>query len=147
MVAPAAAAGQYQLRVTLQQGQGQSQGRGSTRPPAATTLRLDTQPAAAPMMGPSAQFNAIIHVPGYTRPPRGRSGQAAAWWPSPGDSVIVQFVPVQQGAQIQLRGALTRTDQRTDLSGEVWYLSLETGSTFQLGTFTATRTPPPRRGR
>jgi hypothetical protein len=136
MVSPRAVAGTYQLRAMLQRGRPQ---RGQ---PAATLLRLDPQPTAAPLMGApaGAQFAAVINVPGYTRAPRGRAGQAAAWWPIPGDSVIVQFEGAQRGAQVQLRGAVGRDG----ITGEVWYLSLETGSTFQLGTFTARR--PPARG-
>jgi hypothetical protein len=95
-------------------------------------FQLSGQPAAAMMMGgPGAQFGAVVALPGYTRAPRGRSGQVAAWWPIGGDSIVVQFAT--NDAQVQLRGAL----QGGRVQGEVWFLSLESGSTFQMGTFTA----------
>jgi hypothetical protein len=81
------------------------------------------------------QYGARIAMPGYSaRAPRGQTGQAANWWPVLGDSVVVQF---SQGtrSQIQLRGRL----QGNAIRGEIWFLSLESGSTFQLGTFSATK--------
>jgi len=134
VLAPSTAAGIYQLRSQIQ-GQGQPRNPRSSR--AQSSLRLDAQPTAAPMMGAPAgsQFNATIALPGYTHAPRGRSAQAAAWWPIPGDSVIVQFDTARDGVLIQLRGALSGSA----IQGEIWYVSLSSGATFQLGTFTATR--------
>jgi hypothetical protein len=132
MLAPAAAAGNYRLRTEIQR-QGEPPRRGRT--PAETPLVLSSTPSAAPQMGaPSTTFNGTLQIPGYTRAPRGRSGQASAWWPIPGDSVVVQFT-AQQGDYVQLRGKL----EGTTLRGELWYLSMESGATFQLGTFSAAR--------
>ena len=47
---------------------------------------------------------------------------------------MVQFA-AQRGDLMQLRGRL----QGTTLRGEVWYLSMQSGATFQMGTFSATR--------
>ncbi len=132
VMAPSTAAGTYSLRTEIQRQGSQPRRRGN---PSATRLVLTSTPAAAPQMGaPAATFNATVQVPGYTRAPRGRSGQAAGWWPIAGDSVVVQFA-VQQGDLMQLRGKL----QGTALSGEIWYLSMESGATFQLGTFSAAK--------
>jgi hypothetical protein len=130
MVAPRAAVGAWQINAHI------ASARRSARATQAGIVQLSTQPTAAPMMGapPLSQFNATIALAGYTRPPRGRRVQAAAWWPVPGDSIVVQFA-FQNTDQIQLRGAL----QGTQIQGEVWYLSLTTGATFQMGTFTATK--------
>jgi hypothetical protein len=131
VMAPTTAAGTYTLRTQIQR-QGSQQRGGS---PASTRLVLTSTAAAAPQMGaPATTFNATVQVPGYTRAPRGRSGQAAGWWPIPGDSLIVQFA-VQQGDLMQLRGKL----EGTALRGEIWYLSMESGATFQMGTFSAAR--------
>jgi len=134
VIAPSAAAGTYQLRSEVQ-GRGQPRNPRSSR--AASSLRLDTQPTAAPTMGAAAgaQFNATVALPGFTHPPRGRTAQAAAWWPVPGDSVVVQFDGGRDGVLIQLRGAVADGEIR----GEIWYVSLNSSATFQLGTFTATR--------
>ena len=132
VLAPSAPAGNWRLRTEIQRQGGPPR---SGRTPAETPLVLTSTPAAAPQMGaPSTTFNATVQVPGYTRPPRGRTGQAAAWWPVPGDSVIVQFA-AQHGDLMQLRGKL----EGTTLRGEVWYLSMESGAVFQLGTFAARR--------
>lgn len=132
VLAPAAAAGNYRLRTEIQR-QGGPPRRGRT--PAETPLVLTSTPAAAPQVGgPSTTFNATVQIPGYTRAPRGRTGQASAWWPIPGDSVVLQFA-AQQGDLVQLRGKL----EGTTLRGELWYLSMETGATFQLGTFSAVK--------
>jgi hypothetical protein len=137
-VAPNAAAGTYDLTTTLARPQPAPPPRGRTRPaprPAAS-LQLAYRPLAAPdATAPSGtQLAATVNLPGYTRAPRGRPGQAASWWPLPGDSVIVHFQPPQrQSGAIDLRGVL-RGDT---LSGEIWYTSLETGNVFQMGTFTA----------
>jgi hypothetical protein len=48
--------------------------------------------------------------------------------------VIVHFQP-PQGGVIDLRGAL-RADT---LSGDVWYTSLGTGASFQMGRFKAVK--------
>jgi hypothetical protein len=135
---PGAVAGQYTLRANLerQSATAQRQRRGRGQPPT-TVLRLESTPTAAPYAaaGSATQFNASIALPGYTRAPRGRSGQAAIWWPIGGDSLVVQFLS-PQGATIQLRAAV----QGTSLSGEIWYQSRQSGSSLQLGTFTAART-------
>jgi hypothetical protein len=110
-------------------------GRAATVPLAAVLLLTPT-PAAAP--DPSAtsstQLRAEVSLPGYTMPPRGRTTQAAAWWPGGGDSVTVRWV-TPRNAAVSLRGTL-RGDT---LSGDVWYTLLDTGSEFQLGTWTAVR--------
>jgi hypothetical protein len=132
VLAPATAAGSYRLRTAIQRQGGRQQG---GRGPAEAPLVLTTTPAAAPQMGaPATTFNATVQVPGYTRAPRGRSGQAAGWWPIPGDSVVVQFA-VQQGDLMQLRGKF----EAGALRGEVWYLSMGSGASFQLGTFSAAK--------
>jgi hypothetical protein len=96
---------------------------------------LSGEPTAVPVTGaPASTFGATVAIPGYTTSPRGRAGQLAAWWPIPGDSVVIQFESRRQ-AQVQLRGQLAGTTLR----GEIWYVSLETGSSFQLGTFVATK--------
>jgi hypothetical protein len=74
-------------------------------------------------------------MPGYSaRAPRGQTGQAATWWPIPGDSVVVQFSQGTRG-QMQLRGRL----HGGAIQGEIWYLSLESGATFQMGTWSAAK--------
>jgi hypothetical protein len=99
------------------------------------TLELAYRPLAAPdaTAASSTQLAATINLPGYTRAPRGRTGQAAVWWPLPGDSIIVHFQPPQSRGSIDMRGAL----QGDTLSGDVWYTSQETGNAFQMGTFRA----------
>ncbi len=105
------------------------------RPPPApvASLRLDFQPLAAPdpTAGSSTQLAATVNIPGYTSAPRGRAGQAAAWWPLPGDSVIVHFGTPRGDGQMDLRGIL----QADTLSGEIWYTSSSSGTVFQMGTF------------
>ena len=141
VVAPHAASGMYDVATTLpsRQQQQTSRPRGRARPnPLATpTLELAYRSVAAPdaTAASSAQFAATINLPGYTRAPRGRTGQAAVWWPLPGDSVIVHFQPPQGSGLIDLRGAL----QGDTLSGDVWYTSLGTGASFQMGTFRAVK--------
>ncbi len=99
------------------------------------TLAADT--ATARTMGaPPRQYAATVMVPGYTRPIRRGRAQSAAWWPIAGDSIVVQFTQGQQSrGEVQLRGAL----HVGAISGEVWYVSNETGSSFQLGTFQGTK--------
>lgn len=139
VVAPHAASGTYDLTTTLpsRQPAQTSRSRGRTRPAPGTTptLELVYRPLAAPdATAPSStQLSATINLPGYTRAPRGRTGQAAAWWPLPGDSVIVHFQPPQGTGIMDLRGAL----KGDTLSGDVWYTSLGTGAAFQMGTFKA----------
>jgi hypothetical protein len=140
-VAPGDATGTYDLQTTLRRSPAAAPSR-SRRPsrPApepAAQLRLQFQPLAAP--DPTAQsgtqLSALIRIPGYTRAPRGRTFQAASWWPLPGDTLVVHFTTVQGNGVIDLRGAY----HADTLAGEVWYTSLETGSAFQLGTFTAVK--------
>ena len=79
-------------------------------------------------------YIASIMLPGYTQAPRGRTGQAAAWWPVPGDTVVVQWT-TPRGQVLQLRGQL----RGATLAGEVWFVSPASGATFQMGTFSATK--------
>lgn len=126
------------MRVTIEGRQGAEAGqrgqrRGAARSDAAQ-LRLDATPTAAPEGGgPGSQFNAGVQLPGYTRAPRGRSAQAATWWPIPGDSVVVQFTTPRRQV-LQLRGAL----RAREISGDIWFVS-GSGASLQLGTFTAAR--------
>lgn len=101
-------------------------------------LRLEATPLAAPLAGVQAvtQFSANIAIAGYTRAPRGRTGQVAAWWPVPGDSIVIQFPSARGNGSVQLRGAR----RGPALSGEIWFISEATGATFQLGTFAASKT-------
>jgi len=135
--APNVAAGSYLLRTTFQgsQGGGQRPARRGAAAREGANLRLETTRLAAPLAGVEAttQFTATITLAGYTRAPRGRSGQVAAWWPIPGDSLVIQFPSARGNASIQLRGAR----QGQSLSGDIWYISTGTGTIFQLGTFTA----------
>jgi hypothetical protein len=138
-LAPARAAGLYDLRVQIQ-------GRTQPAPPprraarvraaaAGATLQLLATTAAAlePTAPSTTQFTAAVALPGYTMPPRGRTTQAASWWPAGGDSLVVYWV-TPRGVALSLRGAL-RADT---LAGDVWYTS-ESGTEFQLGRFTAVR--------
>ena len=141
VVAPHAASGTYDLTTTLpsrQQAQtSRPRGRGRTAPVVTPTIELVYRPVAAPdaTAASGTQLSATLNLPGYTRAPRGRTGQAAVWWPLPGDSVIVHFQPPQATGLVDLRGAL-RGDT---LSGDVWYTSLGTGASFQMGKFTAVK--------
>ena len=104
------------------------------RPPVQVPgLRLDFQPLAAPdaTAASSTQLSATINIPGYTRAPAGRTAQAAAWWPLPGDSVIVHFATPQGDGVMDLRGML----KGDTLAGEIWYTSSTSGTVFQMGTF------------
>ena len=138
MVTPSSAAGAWRIRPQIQTGNKPPQQR-SAQPQASMTL--SAEPAAVPMMGaPSGmQFNATITLPGYSHAARGRSGQAAAWWPIGGDSMVVQFSQ-GSGGDVQLRGAFSGSA----ISGDIWYISNSSGSTFQLGTFTAAKSAPSR---
>lgn len=138
VVAPHTATGTYDLTATLP-GRQPPRPRGRARPAPAPTPTLELAPrplAALDATAPSGtQLSATISLPGYTRAPRGRTGQAASWWPLPGDSVIVHFQPPQSTGTIDLRGAL----KGDTLSGDVWYTSLQTGAAFQMGTFRAVK--------
>ncbi len=137
LLTPTRVAGSYRLRADIQrQGQRQGQRRAQGRA-GETPLRLENAPVAAPDPAiPSAvQFGASVSLAGYTRAPRGRNAQAAAWYPVAGDSLVIQFsTQAQPGAQIQLRGVHVGQGLR----GEIWLVSAS-GNTFQLGTFVATR--------
>ncbi|MFI5280933.1 MAG: hypothetical protein ACHQU1_10575 [Gemmatimonadales bacterium] len=100
------------------------------------SLQLSATPTAAPLPGSGSgtQFNATVALSGYTVAPRGRTGQAGAWWPIGGDSVVVEFASANSG-EIQLRGAM----RGRTIQGEVWFLSGSSGATFQMGTFTANK--------
>jgi hypothetical protein len=147
-VPPHAATGAYDLTTTLKRSEpapappprsSRSRRAPAPRPvpEAAALLELAFQPLAAPdaTAQSSTQLAATINLPGYTRAPRGRRGQAATWWPLPGDSVIVHFQSPQPGGVLDLRGAL----KGDTLAGEIWFTSLESGSAFQMGTFLAVK--------
>jgi hypothetical protein len=121
-----------------------ARGRTATAPVPAI-LQLTPTPVAAPdpAAPSSAQLSAGVSLPGYTMPPHGRPTQPAVWWPGVADSVTVRWVIRQRKAAVSLRGTL-RGDT---LRGDVWYTLLDSGSEFQLGTFTAVRTPAPSRAR
>jgi len=133
-ISPREVVGTWQGDIVITNPAGRERGRSGRN--SRTQLRLESTPAAVPVDGVTSttQYNATVTMPGYTRAPRGRSGQAAAWWPGTLDSVVVQFTG-QQGNHIQLRGAMSGNR----MSGEIWYLSAGTGSSFQLGTFSAAR--------
>lgn len=141
-LAPARAAGLYDLQVQIQGRAPQAtpprrpaRGRAAAGP---TLQLLATTAAALEPTAPSmTQFTAAIALPGYSMPARGRTTQAASWWPTGGDSVVIYWVTPRR-AGISLRGAM-RADT---LSGDVWYTSLENGTEFQLGRFTAVRRRP-----
>lgn len=144
-MAPAQAAGTYVLQAVIQgrtipaPAPATPQARGRTRAaaaPAASLQLVARAPAALEPAAPSTrQFVATVALPGYTMSPRGRLAQAATWWPTGGDSLVVFFTQPQRAAAISLRGVL-RGDT---LSGDVWYTSTSSGAEFQLGTFTAAR--------
>jgi len=141
-MAPARAAGTYALQAVIQgrtipapAAAARPRARAAATPPAATLVLAARPPAALESTAPSTtQFAATVALPGYTMAPRGRMAQSGAWWPTVGDSVVVYWV-TPRNAGIALKGTL-RGDT---LSGDVWYTSLESGSEFQLGTFTAVR--------
>jgi hypothetical protein len=135
LLSPARVAGTYRLMAAIERGSGRAGQRPQAGP--ATVLILQPAPVAAPdaSIHSATQFGASVNLRGYTRAPRGRSGQAAAWYPVPGDSIVIQFASqVQRGAQVQLRGAFSGRR----LSGDIWFVTAE-GTTFQLGTFSANR--------
>ena len=146
-LAPVLAAGTYTLQAVVQGRQipgppPQARARGRQAAPPAASLVLVARASAAPNgLAPSTtQLSATVALPGYTMAPRGRTQQAATWWPSGGDSLTV-FWMTPRNATIALKGAL-RGDT---LSGDVWYTSLESGAEFQLGTFNAVRRRAGRR--
>jgi hypothetical protein len=128
---PSAASGVWRMNAAVQ-----SNRRGGVRR-SQGSLQLSATPTAAPLpgSGPGTQFNATVTLSGYTVAPRGRTGQAGAWWPIGGDSVVVEFASANSG-EIQLRGAM----RNRTIQGEVWFLSGSSGATFQMGTFTAAKT-------
>ena len=130
-VSPTAMAGSYRISAQIQSSRG-----GTARSTQTGSMQLAQTATAAPLSSSNSgtQLNATISLQGYTRAPRGRSGQAGAWWPIGGDSVVVGFA-AQGAAEIQLRGAI---HGRT-IQGDVWYFSSGSGATFQMGTFTATK--------
>jgi hypothetical protein len=127
---PSAASGNWRVNASVQ-----SRARAGVRRTQGT-LQLSATATAAPLpgSGPGTQFNATVALSGYSAAPRGRSGQAGAWWPIGGDSVVVEFASANAG-EIQLRGAM----RGRTIQGEVWFLSGATGATFQMGTFTASK--------
>jgi hypothetical protein len=138
VVAPHRAAGSYLLTTTLPASGRSRPHRGHrAERPARAVLRLAFQPVAAPdaTAASSTQLGATVSIPGYTQAPPGRVGQAAAWWPSPGDSVTVHFRSPRGDGTMELRGTL----HGDSLSGEVWFTSATTGSAYQMGTFLAVK--------
>jgi len=137
-VAPRAAAGTYDLTTSLARTQPTRRTRQTARLEPLPSLQLAYQALAAPdATAPSGtQLAASVNIPGYTQAPRGRPGQAASWWPLPGDSVVVHFQsPRQRNGTIDLRGVL----KGDTLSGDIWYTSLQSGNAFQMGTFMAVK--------
>ncbi|OYV66696.1 MAG: hypothetical protein B7Z72_10885, partial [Gemmatimonadetes bacterium 21-71-4] len=105
VVGPRRATGWYDLTTTLPVTRRASPPTGRSRH-AAATLRLEYQLLAAPdaTAASSTQLAAAVSIPGYTRAPRGRAAQAAAWWPLPGDSVVVHFRTPRADGVMELRG-------------------------------------------
>jgi len=140
VVAPRRAAGSYVLTTdlkTTQQPAPPPRRNQRPRPAPAPLLRLDPQALAAPdaTASSSTQLAATINIPGYTRAPAGRAGQAAAWWSLPGDSVIVHFQTPRGDGLMDLRGTLVADT----LAGEIWYTSTSDGTVFQMGRFRAVK--------
>ena len=139
VVAPHVATGTYDLTTNLptHPTPQRPRGRGRAAAAPAATLELVYRPVAAPdaTAASATQLAATINLPGYTRAPRGRAGQAAVWWPLPGDSVVVHFQPPQGSGLLDLRGTL----KGDTLAGDVWYTSVGTGNAFQMGTFRAVK--------
>lgn len=139
VVAPQRASGLYVLTTTLATSRPAPAPRRGRRPPPppAATLRLDLQQLAAPdaTAASSTQLAAGISIPGYTRAPAGRAVQAAAWWPLPGDSVVVHFQTPRGDGFMELRGALAADT----IAGAVWYTSTASGSTYEMAKFRAVK--------
>lgn len=133
IVAGSAVSGTYRLQPDIQSGN-RPQPRARNAPQPSLVLASDSATVKS-ANATAPQRAATILLPGYSRPPRrGRAaGQAASWWPVGSDSVVVEF---SQGprSRIQLRGAA----HSGSLRGDIWFISTE-GSSFQLGTFTATK--------
>jgi hypothetical protein len=141
MVAPRRAAGNYTLTTDLKTSQPQPPP-GPRRPPRgrpapAPLLHLDAQAMAAPDATATSriQLAATVNIPGYTRAPAGRLGQAAVWWPLPGDSVVVHLQTPRGDGLMDLRGTM----QGDTLAGEIWFTSTSDGTVFQMGTFRAVK--------
>ena len=138
VVTPRGASGTYDLLTTLAVSRRAPPPppRRGQRPPSAT-LRLDYQSLAAPdaTATSTTQLAAAVSIPGYTRAPSGRLAQAAAWWPLPGDSVVVHFQASRGDGVMELRGTLVADT----LAGEIWFTSTASGSTYQMGTFKAVK--------
>ena len=133
--APRVAAGTYRLLTEIQTGGQNQQPRGRQPRGQARTaqLRLELARSTAAAEGaPPERFVAVVELPGFTRVQRGRAGQGAAWWPEPGDSVVVQWT-TPRGQVLQLRGQL----RGSAIAGDVWFVSPASGTTFQMGTFRA----------
>ena len=133
------AAGSYALTTDLKTSPAPPRTGGGRRPPPApvANLRLDARTVATPdaTASSSTQLAATVNIPGYTRAPSGRAGQAASWWTLPGDSLVVHFQTPRGDGQMDLRGAL----QGDTLAGEIWYTSRSSGDVFQLGRFRAVK--------
>jgi len=136
MVAPRRAAGSYVLTTDLKRSQPAPNPRRRRPPPPVLGLRLDFQPLAAPdaTAASNTQLAALVNIPGYTQAPPGRVGQAAVWWPLPGDSVIVHFATPRGDGLMDLRGTMTADT----LAGEIWFTNHD-GAAFQMGTFRAVK--------
>jgi len=137
VVEPHRATGNYILTTDLKQSQPAPPRRRRPPPRPVVGLRLDFQPLAAPdaTAASSTQIAAMVNIPGYTQAPPGRTGQAAAWWPLPGDSVIVHFATPRGDGLMDLRGML----KGDTLAGEIWFTSTSSGTVFQMGTFRAVK--------
>ncbi len=136
VVAPRHADGLYDLTTTLAVSRPAPR-RGRRVVPPAATLRLASQPLAAPdaTAASGTQLVAGIAIPGYTRAPSGRSEQAAAWWPVPDDSVVVHFQTPRGDGSMELRGRLVADT----LAGTIWYTSTASGSTYEMAKFRAVK--------
>jgi len=141
VIAPRRAAGNYLLTTDLKTSP-QPSPVPPRRPPRArpaplALLRLDSQPLAAPdaTAVSSTQLAATVNIPGYTRAPAGRAGQAAVWWPLPGDSLVVHFQTPRGDGLMDLRGEM----KGDTLAGEIWYTSTRDSAVFQMGSFRAVK--------
>jgi hypothetical protein len=137
VVAPRRATGSYVLTTDLKRSQPAAPPRRRRAPPVPVLgLRLDFQNVAAPdaTATSNTQLAALVNIPGYTLAPPGRIGQAAVWWPLPGDSVIVHFASPRGDGLMDLRGVMTADT----LVGDIWFTN-SSGAAFQLGTFRAVK--------
>lgn len=135
VIGPRHAVGAYTLTTTLAV-RGSPRFRRPARP-APGMLRLGYQQLALPFSSAASgtQLDATVSVPGYTRAPRGRVGEAAAWWPVPGESLVVHFPTPRSGGFMELKGVF----QADTITGEVWYTSPSSGSSYQVGAFRAVK--------